>query len=309
LVAGGYALSLKRSYRGQTLAETAASLLTSIPDDWGPKFETTSGAVTRTLTGPNSISFKAPSHMALVLLTPQPGREVALNSDRRSQFLAPVGTIELIPFNAELFARWKTPKENLLLALAPEQISKLAGREFDREDFEFRPPPAGYVDEKALLLAQLVREEFREGQPKNHLYMDSLLTVFSTYLLRNYSSLKDHSESTLRGGLTHKAWRDVRDYIQANIGEQLSVERLALLAGLSPSHFLRAFKQTVGQSPHQYILATRLQVAEHLVITTDMPLADIARLTGFANHSHLTASMRRHKFTTPSALRRARILR
>src|SRR5690606_13509439 len=189
------------------------------------------------------------------------------------------------------------------------QISKLAGLEFDREDFEFRPPPAGYVDEKALMLAQLVREEFREGQPKNHLYMDSLLTVFSTYLLRNYSSLKDHSESTLRGGLTHKAWRDVRDYIQANIGEQLSVERLALLAGLSPSHFLRAFKQTDRQSPHQYILSIRLQVAEHLVITTDMPLADIARLTGFANHSHLTASMRRHKFTTPSALRRARILR
>lgn len=247
--------------------------------------------------------------MALVMLTPQPGREVSLNSDRKSVFLAPVGTMEIVPAGTDLFARWKTAKENILLALAPKQLSKLAGLEFGREDFEFRPLAAGHVDEKALLLAQLVREEFRRGEPENHLYMDSLLTVFSTYLLRNYSTFQDNPASRHRGGLSPKAWRDVQDYIRANIGEQLSIERLALLAGLSPSHFLRAFKLTAGRSPHQYVLARRLELAEHLVITTDMPLTQIARLTGFANHSHLTATMRRHKFTTPSALRRARTIR
>jgi AraC family transcriptional regulator len=71
-----------------------SKLLRSIPDEWGPKFEACSGAVTRTLTGPNSIKFNAPSHMALVMLTPQPGREVSLNSDRRSQFLAPQGNYQ-----------------------------------------------------------------------------------------------------------------------------------------------------------------------------------------------------------------------
>lgn len=289
------------------MAESVDSLLGSIPDEWGPKFETSSGAVTRTLTGPNSIKFNAPSHMALVMLTPQPGREVALNSDTGSPFLAPVGTVEIIPASSELFARWKTLKENLLLALAPEQLSKLAGLEFGREDFEFQPPAAGHVDEKALLLAHLVRDEFQQGKSLNHLYMDSLLTVFSTYLLRNYSSLQSRPVPRYRGGLSPRAWRDVQDYIRTNIAEQLTVERLAMIAGLSPSHFLRAFKQTVGQSPHQYILATRLELAEHLAITTDMPLARIASLTGFANNSHLTASMRRHKFTTPSALRRARV--
>jgi AraC family transcriptional regulator len=291
------------------VAESGGSLLSSVPDEWGPKFETPSGAVTLTLTGPNSISFNAPSHMALVMLTPQPGREVALNSDRKSRFLAPVGTLEIIPCNAELFARWKVPKENLLAALASGQLTRLAGLEFDRQDFEFRPPAAGHVDGKALLLAQLVREEFQKGESLNHLYMDSLLTVFSTYLLRNYSTFQDHPASRHRGGLSPKAWRDIQDYIRANIAERLSVERLALLAGLSPSHFLRAFKQTSGQSPHQYILSARLELAEHLVITTDMSLSRIASITGFANHSHLTASMRRHKFTTPSVLRRARIAR
>jgi AraC family transcriptional regulator len=290
------------------LSGSPSRLLRSVPDEWGPKFETSSGAVTRTLTGPNSIRFNAPSHMALVMLTPQPGREISLNSDRRSRFLAPVGTVEIIPSNAEVFARWKSAKENLLLALAPEQLSRLAGLELETEDFEFRSPAPGHVDEKALLLAKLIREEFQSGEPLNHLYMDSLMTVFSTYLLRNYSSLQGRPAPRRRGGLPPKAWRDVQDYIRANIGEQLSVERLALVAGLSPSHFLRAFRQTVGQAPHQYVLATRLELAEQLVMTTDMPLAKVARLTGFASHSHMTASMRRHKFTTPSALRRAGVV-
>src|SRR5690606_10212771 len=185
-------------------------------------------------------------------------REVALNSDRKSVFLAPVGTMEIIPACTDLFARWKTTKENVLLALAPEQLSKLAGMEFDREDFEFRPLAAGHVDQKALLLANLIREEFRSGEPMNRLYLDSLLTVFSTYLLRNYSTFQDRPAPWNRGGLSTKAWRDVQDYIRANIDEQLSVERLALVAGLSPSHFLRAFKQTAGQAPHHYVLAARI---------------------------------------------------
>jgi AraC family transcriptional regulator len=284
---------------GSKLPGSPRKLLSSVPDEWGPKFETSSGAVTHTLTGPNSIGFHAPCHMALVMLTPQPGREVSLNSDRKSEFLAPVGAVEIIPSNAEVFARWKTTKENLLLALAPEQLSRLAGLEFQTEDFEFRPLAPGHVDEKALLLANLVREEFQSGEPLNHLYLDSLLTVFSTYLLRNYSTLQDRPVPLSRGGLSLKALRDVQDYIMANIGEQLSVERLALIAGLSPSHFLRAFRQTVE---------TRIELAEQLVMTTDMPLARIASLTGFASHSHMTAAMRRHKFTTPSALRRARVI-
>lgn len=284
-------------------------LLSSVPDEWGPKFETSSGAVTRTLTGPNSIEFKASSHMALVMLTPQPGREVSLNSDRKARFLAPVGTIEIIPSGAEVFARWKSAKENLLLALAPEQVSTLASLHFGTANVALQPPSPGHVDQKAHLLANLIREEFQRGGPVDHLYMDSLLTVFSVYLLRNYSSLSNRRESPSRGGLSPRAWRDVQDYIRANIGEQLSVGQLALIAGVSPSHFLRAFRQTAGRTPHQYVFATRIERAEQLLTTTEMPLARIASLTGFASHSHMTASMRRHKCTTPSALRRARTVR
>ncbi|UXT97960.1 helix-turn-helix transcriptional regulator [Agrobacterium tumefaciens] len=285
---------------------SSSRLLKDVPDEWGPKIETHAGAVTHTRTGPNEIGFSAPSHMALILLTPQPGRVRSLNSDRKSVFMAPIGTVEIIPVKAEMFARWKTTKENLLFALAPERLSALAGLEFGRDDFEFRPTTTGCVDQKALMLANLIRDEFRSGEPSNHLYIDSLITVFSTYLLRNYSTLQDRLSSQLRGGLAPRTWRDVENYIRSHIGEPLSIERLAQIADLSPSHFLRAFRQTTGSPPHRFVLAMRIEAAERLLLTTDMPLARIASLTGFANHSHMTAALKQHRALTPSALRNNR---
>ena len=242
--------------------------------------------------------------MALMFLTPQKNRELSLNSDRKTIFSAPVGTMEIVPASADLYAQWKDAKECLLVALPPEQLSQLAGLEFEREDFELLPLATGHVDQKALMLAHLIREEFQNSRSPNHLYFDSLLTVFSTHLLRNYSSFRDRPAPRPRGGLSPRARRDVEDYIRAHIGESLSVNQLAQIADLSPSHFLRAFKQTIGRAPYKYVLATRLKQAERLVVSTDMELAEIAKITGFSSHSHMTSLMRRNKLTTPSNLRR-----
>ncbi|ASV84169.1 helix-turn-helix domain protein [Ochrobactrum quorumnocens] len=280
------------------------NFLNGIPDEWGPKFAGESGVVTHTQTGPNEISFRAPCHMALVMLSPQPVREVSLNTDRKSVFRAPVGAIEIVPENAELFARWTTSKKNILVGLGPDKLNTLAGIEFGEVSFEFCSPASGQVDDKALLLASLIQDELTKGEESNEIYLDSLITVFSTYLLRSYSTLRNRELVLHKGGLSDRSLRDVRDYIRANISDRLSIERLAQVARLSPSHFLRAFRHTVGQSPHQYVLATRLEMAEDLIVTTDMSLSIIAKLTGFSTHSHMSASMRRYKFTTPRALRR-----
>lgn len=242
--------------------------------------------------------------MALIMLTPQPAREVSLNSDRKSQFLAPVGAMELIPAGADLYARWKMSKENVLVALSPEKLRALAGFEFGNEYFELQSKTAGIVDRKALALAGLIRDEFNMDSAQNPLYLDSLLTVFSTHVLRNYSGFQDKTYETRRGGLAPKTLRDMLEYIRVNIAEQMSLEHLATVASLSTSHFLRAFRQSTGQAPHQYILAIRLEAAEHLIVTTNYSFGEIARLTGFANHSHMTATMARVKATTPRILRR-----
>lgn len=280
------------------------ALLSCVPDAWGPKFGTESGAVTRTRTGPNEIAFKAPAHMALVMFTPQPNREIALNSSRRTVTLAPVGTIEVVPAEADLFARWRVTKENLLVAHDQHRLAQLAGAEFQNEDFEFQPPRPGFVDQQALLLANLIRAEFQRGDAANDLCFDALITLFGTHLLRSYSSFSARPRALLSGGLSPRAWRDVTGYIHANLSESLSVGHLAEMAGLSPSHFLRAFRQTSGQAPHQYVVAQRLALVERLTKTTDMPFAAVAKAAGFSSNSHMTATMKRTWGITPNKLRR-----
>lgn len=243
--------------------------------------------------------------MALVMFAPQPNREVALNSDRRTITLAPVGAIEVVPAGAELFARWPVAKENLLLAFDPWRLRQLAGGEFQNEDFEFRPPKPGFVDQRALSLAKLIREEFQRGEAANALCFDALITLFGSHLLRTYSSFHDRPQRLFSGGLSPKAWRGVSDYIHANLSESLSISRLAQVAGCSPSHFLRVFRQTSGQPPHQYVVAQRLALVERLATTTDMPVAAVAQAAGFSSNSHMTATMRRLRGIAPTDLRRA----
>lgn len=279
------------------------TILRAIPDSWGPKAVTESGALTRTRTGPNEIALTPPAHMMLVMLTPQPAREVALASDRRAIGLAPAGSVEIVPAGADLFARWVTAKENLLFLFDEAGLAGFAAAEFGKEDFEFRPPGIGVADRRALMLARLAGEEIGRGEEASALCLESILVLLSSHLLRTYSTLGT-GPVRVSGGLSPRALRLVRDHIRENLSEALSVARLAEVAGLSPSHFLRAFRQSVGEAPHRYIMGERVAFAERLIAERDLPLGAVANAAGFCSGSHMTVTMRRLRGYTPKAVRR-----
>jgi AraC family transcriptional regulator len=275
------------------------SLLRDIPDAFGPKFGAESGAVTWTQTSPNEITLQPSAVMALVLFTPQSEREIALNSDHKNVFFAPSGSLEIVPAQSDLFARWTVPKENLLVAFSPDKLSQLAGSEFQNEEVTFRPPKLGTIDQRILLLSKLLREEFKYRGSTNNMCFDTLISLFGIYLLRSYTSFSDLPTRAIRGGLSPKAWRSVTDYINANLSENLSVNSLAKVAGLSPSHF----RQYCGQAPHQYVVSRRIALAQRLIKETDQPLGEIAKLSGFSSNSHLSTTMRRFLGVIPRDLR------
>jgi AraC family transcriptional regulator len=281
-------------------------MLRGVPDEWGPKFQRDGGAVTRTHTGPNAIHFTAPVHMALIMFTPQPGRQIALNSDQKTTGVAPAGSLEIVPEQSELFARWAVEKQNLLVAVDAARLERLAGEEFDRDTFELYPLKLGFVDDKAHTLARWMRHEVENTDFGSGECLDAQITVFATYLLRNHSSLKDRPSRLFNGGLSAGVWRRVNDFIQAHLSAHLSLEQLASVAHLSPSHFARAFRQTTGQSPHQYVISSRLSYARNLIVSTDASLSGVAKSAGFSSNSHMTAMMRRTWQATPTEFRRSR---
>lgn len=278
-------------------------MLSSIPEAWGPKFQHDGGAVTRTHTGPDTIEFKAPAHMMIIMFNPQPGREIGLNSDRRAIGMAPMGSLEIVPDQSELFARWRKEKQSLLVAVQPERLRDLAGMEFDNETFELHPPTLGHTDRKAHKLACNMRYEIENRELAWRENLDALITAFSIHLLRNYSSLRPSPPRRFTGGMAPSTWRRINDFIHGHLNETLTLKQLAIIAGLSPSQLARAFRQTAGQSPHQYIIGCRLMLARHLIVSTDMPLEKISRTVGFSSNSHMTATMQRAWHKTPTDLR------
>lgn len=92
------------------------------------------------------------------------------------------------------------------------------------------------------------------------------------------------------------------DLIEAHFARPLSLEELARAAGLSVRQFTRAFRATLGCSPHQYILRRRVDHAKRL-IGEGHELADVAQRCGFADQSQLTRTFVRCTGLTPGRFR------
>jgi transcriptional regulator GlxA family with amidase domain len=107
----------------------------------------------------------------------------------------------------------------------------------------------------------------------------------------------------VRGGLPPRALRRVREYIEANLEENISIQVLAGIAGLSMYHFARAFKQSEGVTPHDYLVQCRVRRAQELLSGTDLPMSEIALASGFSDQSHCARRFREHVGVTPSTYR------
>ena len=91
----------------------------------------------------------------------------------------------------------------------------------------------------------------------------------------------------------------MREHIDAHIEQRISVEALASLANLSVCYFVRAFKQSVGVTPHDYLIRRRVQRTMQLLSGTDMSLSEIALAAGFADQSHCARRFRQHVGMSP----------
>ena len=107
----------------------------------------------------------------------------------------------------------------------------------------------------------------------------------------------------IRGGLPPRALRRVREYIEAHLEETISIDALAGIVGLSKYHFARAFKQSEGLTPHDYLLQCRVRRAQELLANTDLPLSEIALASGFSDQSHCARRFRERVGITPGRYR------
>lgn len=105
------------------------------------------------------------------------------------------------------------------------------------------------------------------------------------------------------------AWQERRvaqlmRHVGSNFGGDCSLDALAGRAKMSSFHFLRVFRALTGQTPHQFVIATRLRAAASALATTRAPVIEIAAGAGFGDLSNFNASFARAFNATPRAYRR-----
>jgi AraC family transcriptional regulator len=239
-----------------------------------------------------------------VALTPAPGMRAAREGNKVHEFDAPAGMLAVIPANEEGYVAWSSTRENMCVAVTPENLLELAAHEFDAACVELQPPSFGTFDARALHVAQLLKAELTQRVAPNELYVDSLITVLGIHLLRNYAEVRKPMP-IMRGGLSARSVRAVKEFLDENFSRKLSVAELAAVTGLSPRHFIQAFTQTFGERPHRHLINRRLAFAEELLAKSHLTIAEVAQLSGFSDQSQLTTSMKKYRQMTPMQVRRS----
>jgi AraC family transcriptional regulator len=158
-------------------------------------------------------------------------------------------------------------------------------------------PQVGLEDATLRRLAMALEAELQSGLPPNRLFGESMGMALAAHLISRYAVKP--AAHPYRGGMPKYLLRQAIDYMQSNLGADLRLSELAENVNMSPWHFCRAFKQSTGLPPHQYLMRERIAAAKRLLKQPHRGVAEIAVQLGFADRSHFITVFRRLTGYTP----------
>ena len=159
-------------------------------------------------------------------------------------------------------------------------------------------PRLRFSDDRVWTLIRLLTEAIGDPDPTAQLYGDSLAAAIGARLFERPRITKGSPSR-----LSPIQLRDALGYLEAKMPARVELATLAELAGLSQSHYSRAFKASTGLAPYQWQLQARVERAKHLLLNTNGCLEDVAAATGFADAVHFGRTFRKMTGATPAAWR------
>jgi AraC family transcriptional regulator len=165
---------------------------------------------------------------------------------------------------------------------------------------------SGFHDLLVAEIAYSIVSELQSQTFAGGLLAETLASSLAARLVQNHvSPLPACAFSRIaQEGLDRRRLSRVLECIETSLEGDLTIDRLASVACLSRFHFARAFKAAIGQSPHQYVSAKRLELAKALLVRGDKSLADIAALN-FSGQANFTRAFSRLTGRTPGQYRRS----
>ena len=186
------------------------------------------------------------------------------------------------------------------IALSPAWLDRISDDDpacnFDFAPFSNCDDPfiAGLIGEFARLYAA-------DGK-LGHAYCEAMSHALASYMSRRYGR---RSGAIMRKNLRLPPWRlrRIAEYVDAHIGRDILVSELAELVGVSAGHLHRAFRQTMGVTPLEYVTDRRIRLAMAIMMDQTLTITELALRVGFQSPSHFTRTFRRVTGKNPSAFR------
>lgn len=141
-----------------------------------------------------------------------------------------------------------------------------------------------------------VYTQFRENAPVRE-------ALLNNYIVNLLTELLVGREMATPGAQSAGIIEDSIVYINDHLAQELTLEQLAAQASLSPFYFSRLFKRETGFSPHQYILAARINNAKFLLHSTGDSVKSICFTVGFTSESSFCTAFKKETGLTPSGYR------
>jgi AraC family transcriptional regulator len=204
------------------------------------------------------------------------------------------GDIVILP-QAELFPQIIVDRDVPLLELflKPKQMMTLSPSKELEPQLQLRDK---LIEQMGIALYQ----EFKISGAEASLYAESMSIALSAHLVQKYTSAR---VAPMRGLLSARDLQTVKEYINTNFSDPLTVAELSNIVGLSTHHFATLFRRTIGLTPHQYILKIRIDRAKILLKATKESIVSIGYQVGFNTQSHFTHIFRQHTQLTPKQYR------
>lgn len=194
------------------------------------------------------------------------------------------------------YGRWEGEEGTCLkVSLPPSVLQRYLPEDATRFDLETR---FENIDHRLRNTLLALAAEIRAGLPNGQMYAEGLSLATLGWLNTHY---RKTPKASPRGQiLTRNQQQRIENYIEAALDTTISVEQLAALVNVSPSHFFPLFRSAFGVPPHQYVMKKRIEKVAYLLKTEpDRSITDIAIATGFSSQAHMTKVFKRFKQQTP----------
>jgi AraC family transcriptional regulator len=221
------------------------------------------------------------------------GRSLRFDVGQGATFILPRGTVDE--------KIWQAPMHRIALALHPSLLIGALNE----------PPPDSYIelaehwnvaDRQISAVVHAMAVDLEEGSPAGPLYGESLANALAVHLLERYA-VRRYRPLLCKGGLPGYRLKRVVDYIAENLSEDLSLARLAEIAGMSTHYFAELFRQSTGEAPHRYVLERRIERAKDCLRNPARSVVEAGIDAGFQNASHFARMFRKFVGVSPSRFR------